>query len=160
RGPVVRGDADGEAHAPTRGTKMRVWTRFLMAGVGVFFLSGDSPAGPISLTPGTPTQAGGISLRLVAPDGTGQKFTAAILKTDNATQKAIKIQLAVAGVAGWDAVRDGDKLTFKHKEGDAFKDVEKIRDINDKTGEKETIAALGLGGRFDLGLDGTVVAAG
>lgn len=116
----------------------------------------------IQLVTGDPTKTNTLGddfvFTLVAPDGKEQTFKVNdIKKEDNAIQKAIKIQLAVAGVAGWDAVRDGNKLTFKKDN----KEITKIKNIIDKTGEEETIEAVAaLWGKFDFGLDNTSYAYG
>ena len=114
---------------------------------------------PIRTNVGTPD----YTFTLVAPDGTEQKFEVKdIAASDNAKQKAIKIQFVVAGVDKWDAIRDGNKLTFTYEKTPGKKvEISQIKDIVDRTGEKETIKAVAsLWGVFDFGLDNSILASG
>lgn len=114
------------------------------------YVKGD----PVTLTTGTPgnkTVAKDYVFTLIAPDGAKKEFKVRIPPTTTDIRKAQLIQEAVQQTPGWDAVRNGTKLTFKHMEGDGFKDVEMIGNIEDGTGEFDIISCVN-GGRFGFGL--------
>jgi len=121
-------------------------------------------AAKISIVAGDPTANGDFKFTLVNPHGApGPDFpvTVTLLKSDNAAQKAIKIQAAVAALGnGWacDIAADGVTCTFKktqviHPNSETL-DVITLKDFDDKSKENEKIGAVAAssGAKFDFGL--------
>lgn len=111
----------------------------------------------IRLTTSRTQQNGSFRFKLVAPDGTESPLIEVtdILAGTSAIDKATLIRNNIETDAGnnWRALRDGNTLTFQHKEGGEWKDVGKIKDIRDMTGEEEVISTTAaLPGDFDFGL--------